>query len=128
MATLPVFEQLTSHTFFHRLEERSSDGDRSALICFTSPSCGSCRAFKRVLPAVRELASSRGSDAADLDVFEVDAGESMGLTNEHDVVDLPALFLYRGAEYHASLQAPPDPSALLCAVLAALERPPEEAP
>ena len=60
--------------------------------------------------------------------FAVNAGDSPGLVNEHEVMDLPALFLYNDGEFHASIQAPPVVQELEAAVLQALDLPPEEAP
>lgn len=70
-------EQLTNATFFKRLW---AGGDRAALVCFTAPSCGACRMFKRILPTLREHAESQSKESGfSLDVYEVDAGENMGL-------------------------------------------------
>ena len=119
-------EQLTNFNFFKTLWERRG---RAALVCFTSPSCGACRMFKRELPILREFAMKRKlTIGVKLDVFEVDAGENMALTNEHEVVDLPALFLYQNGEFHAPIQAPPDAGCLFSEVEEALKKPPHEAP
>ena len=115
--------RLTNATFFKQLWAAR---DRPALICFTSPSCGSCRLFKRVLPELASFAEQEKQFA--LNVFEVDAGENMGLTNEHGVKDLPALFLYSEGDFHASLQAPPVPELLYEEIQKALALPAEEAP
>ena len=70
-----------------------------------------------------------GGGAAALGVFEVDAGENAGLANAHEVHELPALYLYAAdGEFHARVEAPPDPDCLLAAVRGALGRPPEEPP
>lgn len=46
--------------------------------------------FKRVLPVVRDFAAHHQPEAHtcgfQLDVFEVDAGDNMGLVNEHEVL------------------------------------------
>lgn len=128
MIHAPISEKLTTHTFFRRLRERSQDGRRAALVCFTSPSCGACRAFSAVLPDVCESASFPDAGDLNLDVFEVDAGESPGLANEHEVVELPALFVYQAAEFHARLQASANRSSIISAVRAALKSPAEEPP
>jgi thiol-disulfide isomerase/thioredoxin len=118
-----AIEQLHTYTFYKRL---AASDDRAALILFSSPVCGSCHAFRRVLPAFQETANKTGR--INIDVFEVDAGGSMGLTNEHEVFDLPALFLYNGGEFHSGIQAPPVVDSLLSAVETALSQPAEEPP
>ena len=109
-------ELLHTYTFHKRLARTPGP----SLVLFFSPFCGSCHTFRRLLPDVQE----RGTMAA----FEVDAGDSLGLVNEHEVMDLPALFLYNDGEFHASIQAPPVVQELEAAVLQALDLPPEEAP
>mmetsp|Transcript_114500 Transcript_114500/g.334761 ORF Transcript_114500/g.334761 Transcript_114500/m.334761 type:complete len:204 (-) Transcript_114500:297-908(-) len=116
---------LDTFTYHRRLEETEV-----ALVCFTSPGCGSCRAFTRVLPLLQRRADEkqRAGYGFQLAVFEVDAGENMGLVNELDVVDLPALFVYVNGEFHCPLQAAPEAEVLYMAVVRASKQPASEPP
>eukprot|EP00746_Dinoflagellata_sp_MGD_P134031 gnl/MRDRNA2_/MRDRNA2_67836_c0_seq1.p1 gnl/MRDRNA2_/MRDRNA2_67836_c0~~gnl/MRDRNA2_/MRDRNA2_67836_c0_seq1.p1 ORF type:complete len:176 (-),score=28.77 gnl/MRDRNA2_/MRDRNA2_67836_c0_seq1:141-668(-) len=123
-ATLGV-QSLNTLTFHHRLEE-----SKVALVCFTSLSCGVCRHWKSVLPLLQERANEKLKAGYDfeLTVFEVDAGDNMGLVHELEIVDLPALFVYMNGEYHCPLQAPPETEALYMAVVRATRQPAQEEP
>jgi thioredoxin-like negative regulator of GroEL len=88
---------------------------------FTSQDCGSCRHLHRVMLSVaRERPEWR--------LFEVDAQRDAALTREFDVFHLPTLFLFHNGEFHCELHAEGRPAAIVEATLAALGRPPEEAP
>lgn len=69
----------------------------AAIVFFTSEGCNSCRYWKELLA---QLMKKRPS----LAVFEIDAQQSMGLTQEYDVFHLPALFVFVNGQYHAPLQ------------------------
>mmetsp|Transcript_69978 Transcript_69978/g.227822 ORF Transcript_69978/g.227822 Transcript_69978/m.227822 type:complete len:132 (-) Transcript_69978:208-603(-) len=99
-------------------------------VCFTAPGCGSCRAFSHVLPLLQRRADEkqRAGYALQLSVFEIDTGSNMGLANELEVVDLPALLLYINGEYHRPLQAAPEAESLYMAVVRGTTEPALEPP
>jgi hypothetical protein len=78
-----LLTQLHSANFYMRLASRE---DRAALIFFSSPGCGSCHAFRSLLPTLQDTSvfSEKPAEIL-LDVYEVDAGDSMGLVREHEV-------------------------------------------
>jgi len=116
---------LDTFTFYERLGET-----KYALICFTAPGCGSCGAFQKVLPKLQDRVDNKNEAgyAFPLKVFEVDAGNSMGLVEELEIVDLPALFVYVNGEYHAPIQAPPEVESLYMAAARAVKQPAHEEP
>lgn len=67
------------------------------VVFFTSEGCNSCRYWKELLS---QLVTKRPS----LRVYEIDAQQSMGLTQEYEVFHLPALFVFVNGQYHAPLQ------------------------
>ena len=69
----------------------------TAIVFFTSEGCNSCRYWKELLG---QLVMKRPT----LRVYEIDAQQSMGLTQEYEVFHLPALFVFVNGQYHASLQ------------------------
>jgi thioredoxin-like negative regulator of GroEL len=68
-----------------------------AIVFFTSTGCNSCRYWKALL---EQLAEQRPA----LQVFEIDAEQSMGLAREYEVFHLPALFVFVNGQFHAPLQ------------------------
>lgn len=85
--------------------ERLGEGDFHARIAvapgvsavlFSTPHCGSCRAWKRLLPeALSGVAKT---------VFEVDVSEATGVARYFDIFHLPTIYLYREGRFHAALQ------------------------
>ena len=67
-----------------------------AVVLFTSPHCGTCRAWKRLLPP----ALSGLADAW----FEVDVAEATGVARYYGIFHLPTVYLYRDGQFHAELQ------------------------
>ena len=65
---------------------------------------------------------------ADLQVFEVDAGEDLALTREFEVFHLPAMFLFRDGEYHCELHSEAQPQRLRAEIDEALAGSAQEAP
>lgn len=92
-----------------------------ALVIFTGPACGACRHLKAVLEGSGQL-------FADLQLFEVDAGDDMALTHEFEVFHLPAMFLFCDGAYHGALHSEAQPQRLRGAIDAALAAPGQEAP
>ena len=66
------------------------------MVLFTSPHCGTCRAWKRLLPE----ALSGLADAW----FEVDVSEATGVARYYGIFHLPTVYLYRDGRFHAELQ------------------------
>ena len=69
----------------------------ASIVFFTSEGCNSCKYWKTLLG---QVAARRPT----LHVYEVDAQQSMGLTQEYEVFHLPALFVFVNGHYHAPLQ------------------------
>jgi len=66
------------------------------VVLFSAPHCGSCRAWKRLLPeALSGLADN---------LFEVDVGEATGVARYFGIFHLPTVYLYRDGRFHAELQ------------------------
>jgi thioredoxin 1 len=93
----------------------------TALVCFTAPRCGACRAMRQALAA---LATQR----PELHLFEIDGQQDAALTRELEVFHFPSLFLYRDGEYHAPLHSEPLPGRLALAIDAGLAAPAQDPP
>lgn len=101
---------------YHRHLEATSG---VALVLFSSPTCGTCRAVEQRLPEAAP-ASAR--------LYKVDVQTSQGLARALEVFHLPTLFLYRDGHYHARLDCAVTPVALAAALDQALARPAQEEP
>ncbi len=113
MAELEALDQFDFH---HRLAGQSG----ASLVLFTSPDCGSCRQWQRLLTtfdAGRPLA-----------LFQVDVQRDAALAAEFGLFHLPALVLYSDGDFHAQLQCEAAPAALRACLRDALSRPAEDAP
>ncbi len=67
-----------------------------AVVLFSAPHCGACRAWKRLLPqALLGIADA---------LFEVDVSEATGVARYYDIFHLPAIYLYREGRFHAEVQ------------------------
>lgn len=109
--------RLTQFDFHHTLAETGG----VSLVYFTSPGCGACRHLRQLLETHADLFSQ-------MNLFEVDAQQDMALTREFEVFHLPALFLFKGGQYHAQIHSEPLARSLIAAVEAALAAEPQEAP
>lgn len=89
----PTLQTLNDADFYSVIQATSS----ASIVFFTSEGCNSCRYWKALLG---QLATKRPT----LHIFEVDAQQSMGLTQEYEVFHLPALFVFVNGQYHAPLQ------------------------
>ena len=89
---LPAFTRLAEGEFHNQLAAVSG----IAVVLFTSPHCGACRAWKRLLPP----ALSGLADAW----FEVDVAEATGVARYYGIFHLPTVYLYRDGQFHAELQ------------------------
>jgi thioredoxin len=86
------FSRLAEGDFHARLAAVSG----VAVVLFSAPGCGACRAWKRLLPqALSGLAAA---------LFEVDVGEATGVARYYNIFHLPTIYLYRDGQFHAELQ------------------------
>ncbi len=116
-AAMARFQPLTQQDFHHVL----ADTPGVALVLFSGPHCGSCRAWRRL------LADMTGADG-DWRLFEVDVERDLGLAREFEVFHLPALFVYLDGAFHGELQCEARPDAVRSAVATLLQQPAREAP
>ncbi|MBT9590547.1 MAG: thioredoxin family protein [Thiobacillus sp.] len=92
-ASVPArFEALAEGDFHGRLAASSG----LAVVLFSAPRCGACRAWKQLLPSAL-------ADQADA-FYEVDVSEATGVARYFDIFHLPAVYLYRNGRFHAELQ------------------------
>ena len=112
--SLPQLDQFNYH---HTLEETTGP----ALACFTSPACGSCKAFRSALERFTGLWT-------DVSVFEVDVQMNPALVNELGFFHLPSLYLYNNGEFHCELQPQPSVESIRRSIDKALGEPATEAP
>jgi len=91
-AALPAFSRLAEGDFHARLAATSG----IAVVLFSAPHCGACRAWKRLLPDALP-----GPTHA---LFEVDVSEATGVARYFDIFHLPTVYLYRDGRFHAELQ------------------------
>ena len=90
------------------------------MVLFSAPHCGSCRAWKRLLPdAVTGIADA---------LYEVDVGEATGVARYFGIFHLPTVYLYRGGRFHAELQCEARPEAVRQAARRLLYAAPQEEP
>lgn len=98
-----------------------ADSIGSSIVFFSKPGCSACRLWQRLL---HELLQEK----QDIQVYQVDAEQNMGLSHEYELFHLPALFLFLDGEFHCELQAEARLSNLLAAIEVAMAAPAEEAP
>ena len=67
-----------------------------AVVLFSAPHCGGCRAWKRLLPEALEKVATA--------FYEVDVSEATGVARSFDIFHLPTVYLYRDGRFHAELQ------------------------
>jgi thioredoxin-like negative regulator of GroEL len=89
-ATAP-FERLAEGAFHARLAASSG----LAVVLFSAPHCGACRAWKQMLPLALDTASA---------LYEVDVSEATGVARYFGIFHLPTVYLYRDGQFHAELQ------------------------
>jgi thioredoxin-like negative regulator of GroEL len=91
-AALPAFVRVGEGAFHEVL--RRTPG--VAVVLFSAPHCGACRAWKRLLPqALAGLADA---------LLEIDVSEATGVARAYDIFHLPTIHLYRDGAFHAELQ------------------------
>lgn len=111
-----AFSRLTEGTFHARLAASSG----VAVVLFSAPQCGACRAWKQLLPQAL-------ADMADR-FYEVDVSEATGAARYFGIFHLPALYLYRDGRFHAELQCEARLEAIRQAVTSLLAAPAQDEP
>lgn len=67
-----------------------------AVVLFSAPHCGACRAWRQLLPpALAGVADS---------FHEVDVSEATGVARYFGIFHLPTIYLYLAGRFHAELQ------------------------
>lgn len=91
-----------------------------AVVLFSAPQCGACRAWKQLLPqALAEMAGV---------FYEVDVSEATGVARSFGIFHLPTVYLYRNGHFHGELQCEARLEAIQCAAHNLLAGPPQEEP
>lgn len=94
------FERLHEGDFHARIARQPG----VAAVLFSAPQCGTCRAWKRLLPeALAGLAEN---------LFEVDVAEATGVARYFGIFHLPTIYLYRDGHFHAALQCEARPATM----------------
>src|SRR5512139_1018689 len=91
-----------------------------AVVLFSAPNCGACRAWKRLLPqALADVAAA---------FYEVDVSEATGIARYFGIFHLPTVYLYRDGHFHAELQCEARPEAIRQAAHRLLSAPAQDEP
>jgi len=99
---------------------RLTDSAGIAVVLFSAPNCGACRAWKRLLPeALEDMAAA---------FHEVDVSEATGVARYFGIFHLPTVYLYRDGRFHAELQCEARPDAIRQAAHRLLAAPAQEEP
>jgi thioredoxin-like negative regulator of GroEL len=115
-AALPAFSRLAEGDFHRRLAATSG----MAVVLFSAPHCGACRAWKGLLPAALSgLAHA---------LFEVDVSEATGVARCFGIFHLPTVYLYRDGRFHAELQCEARQAAIRQAAQSLLAAPAQDEP
>jgi thioredoxin-like negative regulator of GroEL len=115
-AALPAFSRLAEGDFHACLA--ASPG--MAVVLFSAPHCGACRAWKGLLPdALSGLTHA---------LFEVDVSEATGVARCFGIFHLPTVYLYRDGRFHAELQCEARQAAIRQAVQSLLAAPAQDEP
>jgi thioredoxin-like negative regulator of GroEL len=115
-AALPAFSRLTEGDFHRNMATVSG----VAVVQFSAPHCGACRAWKRLLPeALTGLVHA---------FFEVDVSEATGVARYFGIFHLPTVYLYRDGRFHAELQCEARPEAIRQTAQSLLAAPPQDEP
>lgn len=90
-----------------------------AVVLFSAPHCGACRAWKQLLP----------QSLADVAAFyEVDVSEATGVARYFGIFHLPTIYLYRDGRFHAELQCEARPDTIRKTVAHLLAAPAQDEP
>jgi thioredoxin 1 len=115
-SALPAFSRLSEGDFHGRLAASSG----VAVVLFSAPHCGACRAWKHLLPSAL-------ADQACV-FYEVDVSEATGVARYFDIFHLPTIYLYRDGQFHAELQCEARPNSLRQAMHHLLSAPAQDEP
>lgn len=113
---VPGFIRLTEGNFHPTLARTQG----VALVLFTTPHCGACRAWKQQLRLALDGIVEHW--------FEVDVAESTGLARAADIFHLPAMHLYRAGVFHADLQCEAASTAIRATTHRLLDAPAQDEP
>ena len=91
-----------------------------AVVLFSTPGCGACRTWKRLLP--KALADSAAA------FHEVDVSEATGVARYFGIFHLPTVYLYLDGQFHAELQCEAMPDAIRDKAHELLTAPPQDEP
>lgn len=91
-----------------------------AVVLFSAPHCGACRAWKRLLP---QALSHQASE-----FHEVDVSEATGIARSFDIFHLPAIYLFRDGRFHAELQCEARQASIQQAAQRLLDAPAQDEP
>ena len=117
MDTTPSgFERLAEGAFHTRLAATSG----LAVVLFSAPHCGACRAWKQLLPTA--LADQARA------FYEVDVSEATGVARYFDIFHLPTVYLYRDGQFHAELQCEARPETIKLTAQQLLHAPAQDEP
>lgn len=107
---VPAFSRLAEGEFHRRLAATPG----VAVVLFSAPHCGACRAWRKLLPlALAGVAES---------FHEVDISEATGVAHYFGIFHLPTIYLYLAGQFHAELQCETQRDAIretACRLLAA---------
>jgi thioredoxin-like negative regulator of GroEL len=116
VAELATFATLAEGNFHARL----SRVEGLAVVLFSAPQCGACRAWKALLP--------RALGESGIQFFEVDVAQATGIARYYDIFHLPTIYLFRDGRFHAELQAEARIESVRAAAEALLAAPAQEEP
>jgi thioredoxin-like negative regulator of GroEL len=91
-----------------------------AVVLFSTPHCGACRGWKRLLPqALAGVAQV---------FFEVDVSEATGVARYFGIFHLPTVYLYRDGQFHAELQCAAESGVIRQSAMQLLNAPARDEP
>jgi thioredoxin 1 len=91
-----------------------------AVVLFSAPGCGACRAWKLSLPqALADVAQA---------FYEVDASEATGVVRCFGIFHLPTVYLYRDGQFHAELQCEARRDRIRATTHSLLDKPAQDEP
>lgn len=112
----PAFSRLAEGEYHRRLAATRG----VAVVLFSAPHCGACRAWRQLLP----LALAGVADS----FREVDVSEATGVARYFGIFHLPTVYLYRNGQFHAELQCAAQRDAIRETACRLLATPAQEEP
>jgi len=110
------FTRLSEGTYQTRLAKAPG----VSAVLFSAPHCGSCRAWKQLLPQALAGVAER--------LYEVDVAEATGVARYFGIFHLPTIYLYRDGHFHAELQCEALPASIRETAQQLLAGPAQEEP